>query len=106
MEEFWGGLSGAVGAALAYIAKSWWDERAQLRREKRERERARELLADPEGPNDPEQAVIAARLEAQTASIVQQARRVRDSMSPPMNGARTVQPLNIDVEIVDEKKER
>lgn len=102
MEALWGGL----GAALLYIAKSLWDERAQLRREKRERERARELLDDPEGPSDPNEAVRVARLEAQTASIAQQARRVRESMNPPLNGARSVPPLDIDVEVDDEKKGR
>lgn len=102
MEALWGGL----GAALLYIAKSLWDERAQLRREKRERERARELLADPEGPNDPSEAVTVARIEAQTASIAQQARRVRDSMNPPLNGARTVPALDIDVVEGDDEKGR
>lgn len=102
MEAFWGGL----GAALLYIAKSLWDERAQLRRERRERERARELLASPDGPNDPHDAVVAARIEAQTANIAQQARRVRESMNPPLNGARTVPPLDIDVEVDDKDKER
>lgn len=100
MEALWGGL----GAALLYIAKSLWDERAQLRREKRERERARELLADPAGPNDPSEAVTVARIEAQTASIAQQARRVRESMNPPLNGASTVPRLDIDVEVDDDDK--
>lgn len=95
-----GGLGGALGAALVYIAKSWWDERQQLRREKRERERARELLADPKGPDDPKEAVKVARLEAQEASIIQQARRVRESMNPPLNGARSVPSLKLDIEEV------
>lgn len=101
MEALWGGL----GAALLYIAKSLWDERAQLRREKRERERARELLDDPDGPDDPREAVVAARIEAQTANIAQQARRVRESMNPPLNGARTVPPLDVNIEVDDDKKE-
>lgn len=102
MEALWGGL----GAALLYIAKSLWDERAQLRREKRERERARELLADPAGPNDPNEAVTVARIEAQTASIAQQARRVRESMNPPLNGASTVPRLEIDVDEKPDNEER
>ena len=102
MEALWGGL----GAALLDIAKSLWDERAQLRREKRERERARELLADPAGPNDPNEAVTVARIEAQTASIAQQARRVRESMNPPLNGASTVPRLEIDVDEKPDNEER
>lgn len=92
---------------LGPLVGVWWktrvDEKAAERRERRERERARELLDDPTGPDDPTEAVKLARLEAQEASIIQQARRVRDSMNPPLNGARTVPPLDIDIE---EKKER
>lgn len=88
-------LYGALATLLGYIGKSAWDDWQNRRREKRERERARELLADPTGPSDPQAAVVAARIEAQTASIAQQARRVRDSMNPPLNGARTVPPLEI-----------
>lgn len=94
MEEI---IWGAVATFLGYIAKSFWDERAVLRREKRERERAAELLKDPAGPNDATEAVRVARLEAQEASIIQQARRVRESMNPPVNGARSVPRLDLDI---------
>jgi hypothetical protein len=98
----WASLVTAVSTLAMYIAKSWWDDRREAKRDERTQKRAREIVTSPEGTNDINEAVQQATIEAQLARVAANARKVRESMNPPMNGhKRTVPSLDLDITPLD-----
>lgn len=96
--NIWTALLGAAGSLAMYVVKSWWDDRREAKKQAAMERRARDIVESPAGTNDPMEAVQQAAIEQQLGRLVESARRVRESFSPPYsNGHGKIPTLDIDV---------